>query len=71
MSRLYYVSFRESAVVTEAVEANSKAEAIRLVKDGLGERVDFAIDEMRFPTNFEATPGSTDPSPDHTDGSEK
>lgn len=58
MSRLYYVTFRESAVVTEAVEANSKAEAIRLVKDGLGDRVDFVVDEMRPPTNFMASPES-------------
>ncbi|MFS0852546.1 hypothetical protein [Microbacterium sp. 179-I 3D4 NHS] len=51
---VYYVSFRESAVVTEAVLARSKAEAIRLVKDGEGKRVSFEIDETRFPTNFEA-----------------
>lgn len=69
MSRLYYVNFRESAVITEAVEANSKAEAIRLVKDGLGERVGFEIDEMRNPTKFEAHPESTEPGPDPTDRS--
>lgn len=60
MSRLYYVTFRESAVVVEAVEAKSKAEAIRMVKDGLGERVGFEIDESRFPTNFEAQPESSE-----------
>ncbi|SEC89725.1 hypothetical protein [Arthrobacter woluwensis] len=52
--RLYYVNFNEVAVVTEAVEASSKAEAIRLVKVGEGERVDFQIDEFRNPTNFRA-----------------
>lgn len=52
----YYVNFRESAVVTEVVEARSKAEAIRLVKVGQGERVGFEIDETRFPTSFEAMP---------------
>lgn len=51
----YYVNFRESAVITEVVEAKSKAEAIRFVKDGQGERVGFEIDEKRWPTNFEAT----------------
>lgn len=51
----YYVEFREVALVTEAVEASSKAEAIRLVKDGLGERVGFAIDETRDPTGHKAT----------------
>lgn len=48
------MTFREVAVVTEAVEARSKAEAIRLVKDGQGERVDFIIDEMRDPTGHRA-----------------
>lgn len=58
----YFVTFRESAVVTEYVAARSKAEAIQRVKDGEGERVDFVVDETRFPTNFEAAPESGDPS---------
>lgn len=52
---IYSVTFRESAVITEEVEAASKAEAIRLVKDGLGQRVGFEIDETRWPTSHRAT----------------
>jgi len=51
----FLVTFRESAVVTETVNARSMAEAIRLVKDGQGERVGFEIDETRNPTSFVAT----------------
>ncbi len=54
--RVYYVSFNERAVITEVVTARSKAEAIRLVKAGDGERVGFEIDETRWPTSFEAIP---------------
>ena len=47
----FTVEFRESHIVTEAVWANSKAEAIRLVKQGDGERLDDLLDEERDPTS--------------------
>lgn len=51
----HLVTFREIAIVTESVQARSKAEAIRLVKEGQGERVGFEIDENRNPTAHVAT----------------
>ncbi|GLK17753.1 hypothetical protein [Herbiconiux flava] len=54
MTRKFYVSFRESAVITEFVVAGTKREAIAKVRDGLGERIGFEIDETRNPTNFAA-----------------
>lgn len=49
--RRYTVEFRESHIVTEAVWASSKAEAIRLVKEeGEGERLEEVLDEKRGPT---------------------
>lgn len=59
--RSYLVTFRESAVITEQVWARTEAEAIRRVKDGLGERVEFDIDETRDPTSHTAYLESDDP----------
>lgn len=50
----FIVTFHERAVVTELVYANSKADAIRRVKDGRGDRVGFEIDQSRYPTGFSA-----------------
>ncbi len=52
--RGYYVTFKETAIVTEYVEAHTGAEAIELVKNGLGDRVGFDIDERRGPTAYSA-----------------
>ena len=56
----YIVTFRESALVTELVYAESKREAIDLVKHGEGDRVGFEIDENRMPTAFTAELDASD-----------
>lgn len=56
--RRYYVDFKRVSIVTETVLATSAAEAIRLVRDGSGERVEFDVDGTRGPYGFTATPES-------------
>lgn len=50
--QVYFVTFREVHIVTERVSARSKAEAIRRVKDGLGDRTLDDADEHRGPTRY-------------------
>ena len=52
--QVYYVTFRETHIVTERVFAHSGAEAVRLVKDGLGERTLDDVDEHKGPTAHRA-----------------
>lgn len=54
---IYFVTFREVHVVTERVWATSKADAIRQVKDGTGERTMDDVDEYRGPTGHTAEKG--------------
>ena len=56
--REYVVTFREPAIVTELVEASNAREAIEKVKDGLGQRVGFDIDERVYPTCYKAVRNS-------------
>lgn len=55
--KIYFVTFREVHVVTERVFAKSKADAIRQVKDGIGERTLDDVDEYRGPTGHTAEEG--------------
>jgi hypothetical protein len=50
----YIVTFRESRIITERVYARSAAEAVRLVKDGEGERLGEEADDYREPTSHKA-----------------
>lgn len=50
--RLYRVTFRELAVVTEFISAPTAKEAIERIKCGEGERNSMDIDEMRGPFRF-------------------
>lgn len=46
--QIYQVSFHETLAVIERVVATSKADAIRRVKEGDGERIQEMIDEERW-----------------------
>jgi hypothetical protein len=50
----YVVTFREPAVVTELVMASNAREAIELVKNGEGERLNFDVDTTVDPTRYKA-----------------
>lgn len=50
----YIVAYRKSVVFTDLVYANSKGEAIRLSKHGVGNRLGFEIDETKYPTSYTA-----------------
>jgi hypothetical protein len=54
MEKEYIVTYREPAVVTEIVAAHSALRAIEMVREGLGERIDFEIDETVQPTRYNA-----------------
>lgn len=51
----YVVSFKETLLVKETVLAESKAEAIRLVRDGQGIRVSEEVDDWRGPYSMKAS----------------
>lgn len=53
--KIYQVTFRESLIAIERVVATSKADAIRKVKNGEGERDSEMVDEFRWPTGHKAT----------------
>jgi hypothetical protein len=55
--KIYFVTFREVCTVTERVWASSRADAIRRVKGGLGERTDQSVDESRSPVGHRAEEG--------------
>lgn len=52
--KVYQVTFRERLIVTERVVATSKADAIRRVKNGEGERDSEMIDESLYPYGHKA-----------------